>query len=119
MKRRWWLLLVLFALVIAGARWYLQRPVEVQLPVLNRSDQPVQLLFYGAGLSGDVLVSELAPAGRVVVSLTLTGAGPVHVRAESERVRLDSLLVRSNAQLRGGPLQFEVRSGNQFVLVPL
>lgn len=118
--KRWLLfgaiLLVLAALVVG---WYLQHSFEVLLPVANRSDQPVRLLFYGEGLEEHVLVSDLQPRDSIMVTLTLKGMGPIRIKAESGRASIDAQLVDSNSTLRRAPLRFEVQSGNQFVLVPL
>lgn len=117
--RRWlWIGALALLAAALGLGWYLQRPVAVELPVSNRSDQGVRLLFYGAGLTDHVLIDHLAPEASIVVSLTLSGVGPVRVRAESERVNVDAQLAPSNAQLRREPMQFEIRPGNQFLLVP-
>jgi|GEM_PF-3098301 len=118
MKRWFWPLAVLIVLAAAGIGRYRQRPVEVRLPVFNHSQQAVQLLFYGAGMQDQVLVTELAPEHGTEITLTLSGVGPIRVKAESERARIDAELARSNTQLREQPLRFEVRPGNQFVLVP-
>ena len=109
------------ALLALAALWLtLRKPAvtEVALPVINRSAQAVQLLFYGDGLSEHVLVQRLPPQTSLVIALRLSAAGAIRLKAESERVRVDTVLADSNTQLRTRPLQFEVLEGNRFVLVP-
>ena len=118
--KRWLLLgIVLVALIALVIGWYLQRPFEVLLPVANRAEQPVHILFYGNGLEEHVLIPNLEPEDSIVVTLTLKGTGPIRIKLESDRASVDSQLVDSNARLRRAPLSFEIQPGNRFVLVPL
>jgi hypothetical protein len=117
-KRGWWLVLALLAGLAVALGWWHQRPFDVLLPVVNRSDDTAQLLLYGAGLSAEVLIDRLVASDTQVVTLHLAGDGPVRIKAETRRAKLDAVLLQSTASLRRQPLQLEIRPGNQFVLEP-
>lgn len=119
MSRRWWMLCALLLLLCAALLGYLwQRPLDIELPITNRSKESVQLLFYGEGLAEHVLVRRLPPDASIAVTLPLNGRGQVRIKSLGERAEIDALLVPSNSVLREQHLQFEVRPGNQFLLLP-
>lgn len=118
MKRGWWFVLALLVGFGAVLGWWVQRPFDVLLPVVNRADDVAQLLLYGAGLNADVLVDKLSPNDTRVVTLHLSPTGPIRIKTETRRAQVDSILLPSAATLRQQPLQLEIRPGNQIVLVP-
>lgn len=117
MKLRWWLAgALVVALAIAAWWWRQHRPLEVALPVFNRTAGPVQVLFYGAGLQDHVLIRELPPDHALAVKLRLRGNGAIRIQCRTGSAQVDAELIGANAALHRGPQQFEIRPGNQFVL---
>jgi hypothetical protein len=119
LKKWWWLVAAAVLVAVAiGVEWRRQHRADIALPVLNHSDESVQLLFYGPGLSEHVMIRELPARDSIVVTLRLAPGGAIRIKSATPRAQVDAQLTDSNAALRDQPLQFEVRPGNQFVLVP-
>lgn len=111
-----WLLPILLIAVWLTWQWWRDRPAIVELPVINRTGEPVMLEFYGAGLQGRERTT-IAPRSERKLPLTVIGSDEVRIGIATPRVQNDSVLLGDARQLQCGTFRFEVRPNGEFVLV--
>lgn len=117
LKKRWLLLFGAAVLLIAawlGLRY--NAPVAVELPIVNTGETEVRLLLHGDGVLQHALV-HLPPGRRERVKLSTT-RGALRVQSESERAKIDALLLDDASALKDARVELEVRSASELVLVP-